>query len=53
MSKILMVGALACLSTVAVAQADQSKEKAQAQEQVTAPRDAQSGQARASACISR
>jgi hypothetical protein len=44
-NKILMVGALACLSAVAVAQSDQSKEKAPAQEQVTAPRDAQSGQA--------
>lgn len=44
-NKILMVGALACLSAVAVAQADQSKEKAPTQEQVTAPRDAQSGQA--------
>ena len=44
-NKILMVGALACLSAVAVAQSDQSKEKAAAQEQVTAPRDAQSGQA--------
>jgi FG-GAP repeat len=44
-NKILMVGALACLSAVAVAQADQTKEKAPAQEQVTAPRDAQSGQA--------
>jgi hypothetical protein len=44
-NKILMVGALACLSAVAVAQADQSKEKAPVQQQVTAPRDAQSGQA--------
>jgi hypothetical protein len=44
-NKILMVGALACLSAVAVAQADQSKDKAPTQDQVTAPRDAQSGQA--------
>ena len=44
-NKILIVGALACLSAVAAAQSDQSKEKAQTQEQVTAPRDAQSGQA--------
>jgi hypothetical protein len=44
-NKILMVGALACLSAVAVAQSDQSKEKAPVQEHVTAPQDAQSGQA--------
>ena len=44
-NKILMVGALACLSAVSMAQSDQSKEKTQPQEQATAPRDAQSGQA--------
>lgn len=44
-NKILIVGALACLSAVAVAQSDQSKEKAPAQDQVTTPRDAASGQA--------
>jgi len=44
-NKILLVGALACLSAVAVAQSDQSKEKAPAQEQAAAPRDAASGQA--------
>jgi hypothetical protein len=44
-NKILMVGALACLSAVAVAQSDKSKEKAPSQEQATAPRDAASGQA--------
>ena len=46
-NKILMVGALACLSAVAVAQADQSKDKAPAQDQVAAPRDTASGQASA------
>jgi hypothetical protein len=44
-NKILIVGALACLSAVAVAQSDQSKEKAPAQDQVAIPRDAASGQA--------
>jgi len=44
-NKILMVGALACLSAFAVAQADQSKDKAPAQDQAAASRDAASGQA--------
>jgi hypothetical protein len=44
-NKILIVGALAVMSAVAVAQSDQSKDKARAQEQSVAPRDAASGQA--------
>jgi len=44
-NKILVVGALACLSAVAVAQSDQSKDKAPAQDQAAASRDAASGQA--------
>jgi hypothetical protein len=44
-NKILMVGALACLSAVAVAQSDQSKDKASAQDQASTSRDAASGQA--------
>lgn len=44
-NKILIVGVLACLSAVAVAQSDQSNEKATAQNQVATPRDAASGQA--------
>jgi hypothetical protein len=43
-NKFLMVGALACLSAVAVAQADQRKEKAPAQDQAAASQDAASGQ---------
>jgi len=44
-NKILMVGALACLSAVAIAQSDQSKQQPPAKEQAEAPRDAASGQA--------
>ncbi len=46
--KILMVGALACLSAVAVAQSDKSsKDKAPAQSQTAAPQDAASAEATA------
>jgi FG-GAP repeat len=43
-NKILMVGALACLSAVAVAQSDQNKEKAPAQAQASGSQDAASAQ---------
>jgi hypothetical protein len=43
-NKILIVGALACLSAVAVAQSDQNKDKAPAQAQAAAPQDAASAQ---------
>jgi len=45
MKKIWIGGALALLSVVAVAQSDQSKEKAPAPAQTVSPRDAASGQA--------
>ena len=45
MKKILIAGALACLSAVAVAQSDQAKDKAPTQEQSTSGREAASGQA--------
>jgi hypothetical protein len=45
MNKILMAGALACLSAVAVAQSDQTKDKAPAQDQRATAREAASGQA--------
>jgi len=44
-NRILIVGALACLSAVAVAQSDQTKDKAPAQDQAATSRDAASGQA--------
>jgi hypothetical protein len=45
MKKILIAGALVCLTVVAVAQSDQSKDKAPAQGQAASPRDTASGQA--------
>ncbi|HET6177241.1 MAG TPA: hypothetical protein VFE61_09930 [Candidatus Sulfotelmatobacter sp.] len=44
-NKILIVGALACLSAMAVAQSDQSKHKTATQDQSAASRDAASRQA--------
>ena len=46
-NRILIVGALACLSVAAVAQSDQNKDKAPAQVQDTTSTDSASGQANA------
>lgn len=45
MKKILIAGALVCLSVGAMAQSDQNKEKAPAQGQAASPKDTASGQA--------
>lgn len=45
MKKILIAGALACLSAVAVAQTDQSRDKAPTQDESASAREAASGQA--------
>jgi len=45
MNKLWIAGVLACLSVVAVAQSDQSKDKAPAQGQTANPPDAATGQA--------